>query len=552
MAELQHTKIKSQLLQSIVPLIDKTDLSAWSGTDLESHLLSRAVAATAIRILAGTDDSTAASTIVDGSNDNGIDAIYYDTKDRTLFLVQSKWSSSHSSSIESGDVLKFLHGIQDLVSAKVERFNQKIRDRWDLIEDALKKLLSVRVAIAYPGSSRIDPSIQEKIDEFMKSQNDTSDLFFFSTITQRELFQFFVRQAAPPQINLEIRLKHFGVVENPLKAVYGQLSASDVASWYKQHGNQLFSRNIRSFLGSSEVNSSIGETLKVTPENFWYYNNGITIVVDDLKKQAIGGSDHSIGQFECHNVTVVNGAQTVGTIGRDDIGNESPAFVHARIIEVRDPDSPLAKQITRASNTQNKIDARNFVALDQEQERIRTELLIDKISYEFREGETIESLVDGFDFIEAITTLACASDEISYVTTAKGYIGGLYADISSTPYKKLFNPSTSSKRLWSCVKLARRIDRALKEGSSTFTPAERAIIVHGNRLLTHCTFRRIARTYDLGDNENIPEAFVVESAKHVFAGIKTIVQSVYPDAYPAPLYKNVQKCADVRQRYEAA
>jgi hypothetical protein len=438
------------------------------------------------------------------------------------------------------------------VSAKVERFNQKISDRWSLIEDALKKLISVRVAIAYPGSAKIDPMIQEKIDEFIQSQNDTSDLFFFSSITQRELFHFFVRQAAPPQINLEIRLKHFGVVESPLKAVYGQLSASDVASWYRKHGNQLFARNIRSFLGSSEVNNSISETLKSSPENFWYYNNGITIVVDDLKKQAIGGSDHSIGQFDCQNVTIVNGAQTVGTIGRDEIGGESPAFLHARIIEVRDPDSSLAKRITRASNTQTKSDARTFVALDPEQERIRTELLIDKVSYEFREGETIESLVDGFDFIEAITTLACASDDISYVTTAKGYIGGLYADIAAAPYKTLFNPSTSSKRLWSCVKLARRIDRALKDNAKSYAPAERAITVHGNRFLTHCTFRRIAKSYDLGDSDNIPDASVTESAQHVFAGVKTVVQEVYADAYPAPLYKNVKKCADIRQKYELA
>src|SRR6202171_4810891 len=38
---------------------------------------------------------------------------------------------------------------------------------------------------------------------------------------------------------------------------------------------------------------------------------------------------------------------------------------------IDDPESLLGKRITRASNTQNKIDARNFVALDSEQERIR-------------------------------------------------------------------------------------------------------------------------------------------------------------------------------------
>jgi hypothetical protein len=136
-----------------------------------------------------------------------------------------------------------------------------------------------------------------------------------------------------------------------------------------------------------------------------------------MKRQAVGGSDRTIGVFDCKNINIVNGAQTVGTIGRTLDLDESPAFLQARIIVVDDPESLLGKQITRASNTQNKIDARNFVALDSEQERIRTELLIEKINYEYREGEP---LVDGFEFIEAVTVLACASDQMSYVALSKG------------------------------------------------------------------------------------------------------------------------------------
>ncbi len=110
----------------------------------------------------------------------------------------------------------------------------------------------------------------------------------------------------------------------------------------------------------SEVNHVISKTLNETPSNFWYFNNGITLLVQNLKRQAIGGNDKSVGMFECTNVTIVNGAQTVGTIGRDLQDLNSPAFLHARIIELDDPASTLGQQITRASNTQNKIDARNL------------------------------------------------------------------------------------------------------------------------------------------------------------------------------------------------
>lgn len=550
MAEVQHSQIKSKLLELTAPLIDSSDITTKSISDKEANILSRSIAAATIKIVADVDDATAAASVVDGGKDNGIDALHYDSPTKSLFLIQSKWNNSHTSSIESGAVLKFLQGVQDLVSLKKDRFNEKIQKRWSLIEDALKKLTSVRLVVAYPGSGKIDYDIQDKIDDFIKSQNDTSELFFFVPITQRELFQHFVQEAAPPQINLSVRLTHYGLVESPLRAVYGQVSAVDVAHWYKNHGNHLFAGNIRNFLGSSEVNGAIADTVKSDATYFWFYNNGITIIAEDLKRQAIGGNDRSVGVFDCKNVTIVNGAQTVGTIGRTLISEESPAFLQARIIVVDDPESSLGKRITRASNTQNKIDARNFVALDSEQERIRTELLIEKVNYEYREGEPLESTVDGFEFIEAVTTLACASDEMSYVALSKGYVGGLYVDITAAPYKALFNPSTSSKRLWSVVQLSRRIDKAIKTLADQTSTAERGIVVHGNRFLMHCILRRIEATNNLSENDNIVESDIEDAVKHSLSGVVKVIELTYPDAYLAPLFKNVKKCADIRSKYE--
>ena len=551
MAEVQHSQIKSKLLELIAPAIDKSDITDKLDTDREGRILSRSVAVASVKILAEVDDATASAAIVDGGKDNGIDAIYYDPQSKTMFLVQSKWNGSHPSSIAGGEVLKFLQGVQDLVSLKKGRFNDKIQKRWNLIEDSLKRLTSVRLVLAYPGSGKIDADIQDKIDDFVRSQNDTSELFFFSAITQRELFQHFVHEAAPPQINLTVRLTHYGLVESPLRAVYGQISAVDVANWYRSYGNNLFAGNIRNFLGSSEVNTAISETLKSGAELFWFYNNGITIIAEGLKRQAIGGNDRSVGIFDCTNITIVNGAQTVGSIGRAVVSGESPAFLQARIIEVSDPESSLGKQITRASNTQNKIDARNFVALDPEQERIRTELLIEKINYEYREGEALESTVDGFDFIEAVATLACASDEMSYVALSKGYVGGLYADITAAPYKALFNTSTSSKKLWSLVQLARRVDKTIKALADQ-SPTQRGIVVHGNRLTMHCIFRRLAKMHALEDSHKIFELEVEDSVKSVLFGVGEIIDSDYGDAYLAPLFKNVKKCFDIRSKYELA
>jgi hypothetical protein len=548
MAEIQHSQIKAKLLEVVAPLVDQTDIVGKSEAEREAHVLSRAMAVAAIKIVAEIDYDAGCGAIVDGGKDNGIDAIYYDSQSKVLFLVQSKWSGSHGSSIASAGILKFLQGIQDLVSLKKSRFNEKIQKRWSVIEDALNRLTSVRLVVAYPGSARIDDDIQSKIDDFVKSQNDTSELFFFSSITQRELFQHFVHEAAPPQINLSIRLAHYGLVESPLKAVYGQVSAVDVAAWYKSYGNNLFAGNIRNFLGSSEVNTAISKTLTTEVEHFWFYNNGITIITESLKRQPVGGNDRSIGIFDCSKVTIVNGAQTVGTIGRT-LAGDSSSFLQARIIEVNDPESSIGKQITKASNTQNKIDARNFVALDPEQERIRTELLIEKVAYEYREGEPLESNVDGFDFLEAVTVLACASDEISFVALSKGYVGGLYVDITAAPYRALFNPSTSSRRLWSLVQLSRRVDKMIK-AKSDGSPTQRGIVVHGNRFVVHCILRQIGATADLAASDLIKDETIEDAVTNVLSHVGKIIDNDYADAYLAPLFKNVKKCTDIRSKLE--
>jgi hypothetical protein len=155
MAEVQHSQIKSKLLELVAPLVDTSGIAAKSGPGREAHILSRPIAVAAIKMLADVDYAVAANAIVDGEKDNGLDAIYYDPQNKTLFLVQSKWSNTHTSAVESGDILKFPQGVQDLISLKKNRFNEKVQKRWNLIEDALTKLASARLVVAYSGSGKL-------------------------------------------------------------------------------------------------------------------------------------------------------------------------------------------------------------------------------------------------------------------------------------------------------------------------------------------------------------------------------------------------------------
>ena len=147
--------------------------------------------------------------------------------------------------------------------------------------------------------------------------------------------------------------------------------------------------------------------------------------------------------------------------------------------------------------------------------------------------------------------MACASDEISYVALSKGYVGGLYTDITAAPYKALFNPTTSSKRLWNLVKLTRRIDKAVRTLADQSSPTEREIVVHGNRFIMNCILRRLGGKGDFSETDDIQDEEINNAVKHVLTGVRTVIDSKYEDAYLAPLFKNVKKCTDIRKIYEA-
>ncbi|MCG4788019.1 AIPR family protein, partial [Roseburia faecis] len=76
---------------------------------------------------------------------------------------------------------------------------------------------------------------------------------------------------------------HYGLMSEPYQAFYGQISGDQVVDWWRAHGTKLFSKNIRNILGSTEVNESIKATAITNPELFWYFNNGVTLLVSEIE-----------------------------------------------------------------------------------------------------------------------------------------------------------------------------------------------------------------------------------------------------------------------------
>jgi len=537
MSILHIRQVKKFLETNFKDIIDIEDVK--DRVDKENFFLSRSLSAFAILKLSETDERTAAQSVTDGSGDNGIDAIHYSKNNKLMYFVQSKWKHDGKGSIERGDIQKFLKGINDIIAGRFDRFNRKIQDRQDEIESALTDArVKFVLVICYSGKDPISQEVSSDINDFLEEINDISQIMTPNILRLGNIYSFVLQGIEAAPIDVDVVIHNWGVSKEPYEAFYGQVAASDIVDWWFDHYQNLFSPNIRHFLGETDVNESLLSTLTTAPQNFWYFNNGITALCSSIKRKPIGGSSRESGTFEIKNLRVVNGAQTVGSIANASALNElaiKNAKVQIRFIDLGNAPEGFDKEVTRANNTQNRIDRRDFVALDQEQERIKSELQLEGVQYAYKSGELIENIENSFSIDEATIARACGQDDVSLTVQAKREIGKLWDDIEKPPYKILFNKSVNGPDLWRTVQIVRKIEEQILLYRKNFIKKEesrnRLYTVHGNRMLEHLVLNDIDKevfdTNILLDDHHIDE--IKRKCNYYFARIIEATDDLYPD-----------------------
>lgn len=541
---LQVKQIQKFLDENISSLIDISDYSGKSTKDTESAVYSRSLAALAIKMHEDISFETAAASITDGFNDNGIDAIYYSELTKTLYFIQSKFHHSGKGSISDGDILKFKKGIETIINGKFTSFNEKIKKRSKEINDLLLQAQTkFHLLVIYSGKDEISEHCEETINSFLDENNDLSEIFFFTNINLSQVHQYIRSGVNQQDISTDVQLYNWNSIEEPYFSIYGHISGLDLVDWYKKFNLNLFSPNIRSFLGQTEINQSIRTTIQDEPEKFWYYNNGITVLAHDIEKKPLGGNSKESGIFECKGIKVVNGAQTVGSLAsiRDNIEQLDKVKVHIRIIKT-DQDLELSSDITKANNTQNRIEKRDFVSLDPNQKRIKEELELDKIDYIYKSGETAtHSSEQTFDLTEATIALSACQEDIQFIVQAKREISKLWEDIKKEPYTILFNKGTNSKKLTHAVTLLRRVDQILEKLKTTSKKEHELILSHGNRFILYCIFQNHLKHID-----NEDQAIDIEKdIEVIFFKLVSILETDYSENYASTLFKNLNKCREI-------
>jgi AIPR protein len=550
-SDIHLVRIRTALHKLFDGHIDLSDYGGKPQADRDTAFLSRSLAAYVLTLLTPLDAAAVEPYVTDGFDDNGLDALYFDSEAKILYLVQSKWRHSGKGTFSRSDCSKLLNGIKDLVNLRLERFNDRVRTHHATLKQALEDSdVRIQFALAHPGTDSLSIHVESDIEQFLEEMNDPVELFTCEAYNQGRLYSSVQDYAQRRAIDLTIPLQDWGHAREPFQSYYGNVEASAVAEWWTAHGRALFARNLRTYRGSTDVNGALSDTLKANPQNFWYFNNGITILCSSVTKAPKGASSRATALLDCSNVSIVNGAQTVGVIG-SLAGLLSTNLQHARvalrIISLQGCPDGFDKQVARATNTQNRIEYRDFAALDPNQQRLANELYLDGIFYTYKTGDTAPPNALSCTIVDATVALACASSDLSLAVQAKREVGRLWQDIEKEPYTRLFNDRTTAIELWRAVQIMRAVEAALGTVPPPSSPRASLAAIHGNRLVLHRVFLdpRICKFRQPREDIDAILEIVPEVTDSVIKGICTILDRDYPNAYLASLFKNHEKCDHV-------
>lgn len=149
----------------------------------------------------------------------------------------------------------------------------------------------------------------------------------------------------------------------------GAISGDLLARIYKDEGQDLIQKNVRSFLqATGKVNKGIKASLANEPEMFMAYNNGISTVADTIVIDEENSNGDLVTVTEIAGWQIVNGGQTTASIYNALQAKLPLANVNVQIklsvIKQKKQAESIIQNISKYANSQNKINMSDFNAND--------------------------------------------------------------------------------------------------------------------------------------------------------------------------------------------
>ncbi|MFC5455983.1 AIPR family protein [Prosthecobacter fluviatilis] len=488
---LLNSNLESDYVAHLPALLPNTKPPAEQATKNRS----RAFSAFTLRHQLGISEKEASEAVIDDFEDVGIDAIYFHGPSQTLYLVQTKLKQG--AEFRQDEALAFCQGVRKCLVQDFTGFNSHFTRRQVEIENALDDCVTIQLIVAHIGagmSQHATTALTELINDGTHGDERlASSVLEFDASRIVPALQ---ESRANRRVDVDkLTIHKWATMTDPRTTYFGYIRVSDLVELYTKEKSALFDKNIRLFLGpKTEVSQSIQTTLRDRPDHFFYLNNGVTVLCERIEakstKNSGGGKRLKIAGF-----SVINGAQTISSAAQFVADNPAADISSARVtitLIQADADGSFGKSVTRARNHQNKVESADFLALDDEQERLRRELAVLGVQYSYKAEQNDGVVSDKkIKASEAIHALALFNKDPRYILWLKNEPSSLL-DIFAERYKNLVNGVTTPFQVVNAVRFARYAYNRM-DIESQGTGQEKLTYKHGASALAWILAKRIVR-----------------------------------------------------------
>lgn len=487
---------------------------ATSGTAeaREANFLSRALAAFAVHKLADCTMDQAAAAIVDGGGDGGIDALYFAPATSVLWVIQSKFFSDGRGEPDLGSVTKFKSGLEDLLQGHFDAFraNQAWTTRLSELEAIFGRgALQVRALLVYSGIHLVSEDRQRLFQDLKQRFSPDTDYFKFDSYNLTTIHDWVTGADVGPGVaEVALTIRKPGWLTQPYETVYGLIPLQDIVQLYQQHGKRLIADNIRGYKGNTDVNEQIVATVRDESQHFFYLNNGLTAHCDRLEVNNFDRGSCEEKRIRAVGFSIVNGAQTLGSLAAYLASlppNARPnGYVFIKIISLERclDDREFAERITRSTNYQNQIGIRDFVALDEQQERIAKQLVLAGVAYHFKDDvDAPDPDSTNFRLEEATTACACLEQQsdCDFIARVMANRKSLWSfDLvypEEEPYRsryhRLFRDDRSARTIWRAVQTQRIVIETMQNNGRTASGVRKTFFENARWLVLNIVFLKL-------------------------------------------------------------
>lgn len=356
------------------------------------------------------------------NSDLGIDAVFIDNENSKIFLYNFKYKEGYKAGQIDGttvsDVSQFLQSLFALVN---KRRKQPLSDKYDLkdytekTKGVLKEL--VEILVDETVKFKVEVVLVANVEKKIKIKSDISSSYkilgvhtinqividdIYPTIIRKSNLKCKIHLASDEKFTYTESKSKNDTIVLPMKIIdlvrisdKRQDLKMDPLAKYNDTKPEfdflVIDENVRGFipLKKSTFNNEIIQTLASDPTLFFLYNNGITIIADDV----VEIDSHYGGlEFDLVNYQVVNGGQTIRSIyqfvseTKNWIEHLYKARVLVKIIKI-DNKIVRPEKIAEYTNSQNPISTVDIKTIDTLQIQLEKYLNENNIGYVRKVGD---------------------------------------------------------------------------------------------------------------------------------------------------------------------